>query len=223
MGYIHSFQVLKLFQVVCFNDISMAFRCPVLVKDTGSVNGFYIMSVTVQAQSVWWDHKCCGSSTVVVLGCKRSRPKLLPSRCLWVQNFFHIRWALNVFPTTEPVLFYRPNTEYAEGKVFTGVCLFTGGVCPLREEVGVWPPEMATAAVGTYPTGMQSCSISILRTVRCVLTLSTELTYVFCTGYSRPESVCWRTPLHPSQRSETPSGNLWALKTTTRKLNENFF
>ena len=34
MGYIPIFQVLKLFQVVCFNDISMAFRCPVLVPDT---------------------------------------------------------------------------------------------------------------------------------------------------------------------------------------------
>ena len=30
MGYVPTFQVLKLFQVVCFNDISMAFRCPIL-------------------------------------------------------------------------------------------------------------------------------------------------------------------------------------------------
>ena len=42
MGYVPIFQVLKLFQVVCFNDISMAFRCPVLVQDTASVNGFCI-------------------------------------------------------------------------------------------------------------------------------------------------------------------------------------
>ena len=27
MGYVPIFQVLKLFQVVCFNDISMVFRC----------------------------------------------------------------------------------------------------------------------------------------------------------------------------------------------------
>ena len=31
IGYIPIFQLLKLFQVVCFNDISVAFRCPVLV------------------------------------------------------------------------------------------------------------------------------------------------------------------------------------------------
>ena len=40
MGYVPIFQVLKLFQVVCFNDISMAFRCPVLAPDTASVSGF---------------------------------------------------------------------------------------------------------------------------------------------------------------------------------------
>ena len=31
MCYVHIFQVVKLFRVVCFNDISVAFRCPVLV------------------------------------------------------------------------------------------------------------------------------------------------------------------------------------------------
>ena len=36
MGYVAIFQVLKLFQVVGFNDISMAFRCPVLAPDTAS-------------------------------------------------------------------------------------------------------------------------------------------------------------------------------------------
>ena len=40
MGYVPIFQILKLFPVVCFNDISMAFRCPVLAPDTASVNGF---------------------------------------------------------------------------------------------------------------------------------------------------------------------------------------
>ena len=47
MAYIPIFQVLKLFQVVCFNNISMAFRCPVLVPDTVSVNNFCILSVQV--------------------------------------------------------------------------------------------------------------------------------------------------------------------------------
>ena len=47
IGYALFFQGLKLFQVVCFNDISMVFRCPVLAPDTGSVNGFYIISVPV--------------------------------------------------------------------------------------------------------------------------------------------------------------------------------
>ena len=46
MGYVPIFQVLKLFQVVCFNCISMAFRCPVVVPDT-SVNDFCIISVPV--------------------------------------------------------------------------------------------------------------------------------------------------------------------------------
>ena len=45
MGYVPIFQVLKLLQVVCFNDISMAFRFPVLAPDTASVNCFYIISV----------------------------------------------------------------------------------------------------------------------------------------------------------------------------------
>ena len=46
MGYVPIFQVLKLVQLVCFNDISMAFRCPG-VPDTASVNGFCIISVPV--------------------------------------------------------------------------------------------------------------------------------------------------------------------------------
>ena len=37
MDYVPIFQVLKLFQVVCFNCISMGFRCLVLVPDTASV------------------------------------------------------------------------------------------------------------------------------------------------------------------------------------------
>ena len=41
MGYAHIFQVLKLFQVVCSNDISMA--CSVQAPDTASVNGFCII------------------------------------------------------------------------------------------------------------------------------------------------------------------------------------
>ena len=47
IGYVPIFQVLKLFQVVSFNCISIAFRCPVPVPDTASVNGFYIISVPV--------------------------------------------------------------------------------------------------------------------------------------------------------------------------------
>ena len=47
MVYVPIFQVLKLFQVVCFNEISMAFRCPVLVPDTASVKAFCIISVQV--------------------------------------------------------------------------------------------------------------------------------------------------------------------------------
>ena len=47
MGYVPSFQVLKLFRVVHFKKISMAFRCPVLAPDTASVNGFCIILVLV--------------------------------------------------------------------------------------------------------------------------------------------------------------------------------
>ena len=46
MGYAPIFQVLKLFQVVCFNDISVVFRCPVLAPDTASVNGFCLVPET---------------------------------------------------------------------------------------------------------------------------------------------------------------------------------
>ena len=50
-----------------------------------------------------------------------------------------------------------------EGYVFTGVCLSTGGVC-LSAYWDTTPPEQtspretATAADGTHPTGMHSCS-----------------------------------------------------------------
>ena len=47
MGYVIIFQVLKLFQVVCFNGNSMVFRHPVLVPDTASVKGFCIISAPV--------------------------------------------------------------------------------------------------------------------------------------------------------------------------------
>ena len=53
-GYVPIFQVLRLFQVVCFNDISMAFRCPVLVPDTTSVNGFCIISVPSHCDYTIW-------------------------------------------------------------------------------------------------------------------------------------------------------------------------
>ena len=52
MGYVPIFQVLKLFQVTCFNCISMAFRCLALVPDTPSVNGFCITLVPVPQGSV---------------------------------------------------------------------------------------------------------------------------------------------------------------------------
>ena len=47
IGYVPIFQVLKLFHVVGFNNISMAFRCPVLAPDTASVNDFCIISFLV--------------------------------------------------------------------------------------------------------------------------------------------------------------------------------
>ena len=43
MGFVPIFQVLKLFQVVCFNDILMSLRYP--VPDTAGVNSFCILSV----------------------------------------------------------------------------------------------------------------------------------------------------------------------------------
>ena len=55
MAYVPIFQVLKLFQVMCFNCISMAFRCPVLAPDTASVNAFCILSVPVPVpETVMW-------------------------------------------------------------------------------------------------------------------------------------------------------------------------
>ena len=46
-GYVPIFQGTELFQVMCFNDISITFRCLVLVPDTASVNSFCIISVPV--------------------------------------------------------------------------------------------------------------------------------------------------------------------------------
>ena len=63
MGYVPIFQVLKLFQVVCSNGISMAFRCSFLVRDTASVKGFCMTwsqswSLTrSQTQPMWLYHK----------------------------------------------------------------------------------------------------------------------------------------------------------------------
>ena len=48
MGYVPILLFLKLFQVVCFNDISMALMCPILVPDTANVNVFCIILVPVQ-------------------------------------------------------------------------------------------------------------------------------------------------------------------------------
>ena len=46
-GYVPIFQALKLFQMVCFNDISMAFRSPVLAPDMATVKSFCIILVPV--------------------------------------------------------------------------------------------------------------------------------------------------------------------------------
>ena len=43
MGYVPIFHILKLFQVVCFNCISMDFKCPVLDQNTARVNGLCII------------------------------------------------------------------------------------------------------------------------------------------------------------------------------------
>ena len=54
MGYVPIFQVLKLFQVVCFNCISMVFRCP------ACVNGFCIVCFSPGPR----DSQCEYTSTV---------------------------------------------------------------------------------------------------------------------------------------------------------------
>ena len=86
MGYEPIFQVLKLFQVVCFNDISMAFRCPVLAPDTASMNGFCIISVPVlslslpqsQRQPEWIHHESQRYLT--------SNSDLSPSNSTWNED-----------------------------------------------------------------------------------------------------------------------------------------
>ena len=47
MGYVPIFHILKLFPLVCFNWISVAFKCPVLAPYTTSVNGFCKILVLV--------------------------------------------------------------------------------------------------------------------------------------------------------------------------------
>ena len=46
-GYVPIFHILKLFPLVCFNWISVAFKCPVLAPYTTSVNGFCKILVLV--------------------------------------------------------------------------------------------------------------------------------------------------------------------------------
>ena len=52
MGYLPIFQVPKVFQVVCFTGISMAFRCLVLVPNITSVKGFRILSALVSVTAI---------------------------------------------------------------------------------------------------------------------------------------------------------------------------
>ena len=63
--------------------------------------------------------------------------------------------------------YHRPQTKLRKGNVFTSVCqefCLSGGCIPVCMGGGVClggvcaqPPEMATAADGTHPTGMHSC------------------------------------------------------------------
>ena len=62
------------------------------------------------------------------------------------------------------ILFLPPANEVCEGYVFTGVCLSTGGGG--GEVLECVTGETATAASGTHPTGMHSCSVmKILYTI----------------------------------------------------------
>ena len=55
-----------------------------------------------------------------------------------------------------------------QGNMFTGVCLSTGGCLLLGGGFLLWggclveTPQTATAAGGTYPTGMHSCIENII-------------------------------------------------------------
>ena len=53
--------------------------------------------------------------------------------------------------------FYRPQTKFGQGNMFTGVCLSTGGCLLPGGLPGGDPLRTATAAGGTHPTGMHSC------------------------------------------------------------------
>ena len=80
---------------------------------------------------------------------------------------------------TNSLAFYRPQTKLQEGNGFTPVCdsVHRGGVsqramgsgCTLADTTSprqTPPPQTATEAGGTHPTGMHSCSVKILQ--RCI-------------------------------------------------------
>ena len=107
----------------------------------------------------------------------------------WSPKYYSSLWC--VLKLSRRFHSYRPQRSW-EGYVFTGVCLSTGGclvpggawswvvsalggLVPGRGGAwsGAWypgmhrgspPGETATAADGTHPTGMHSCSSSILHT-----------------------------------------------------------
>ena len=57
-----------------------------------------------------------------------------------------------------PCTLFLPPANLGHGNMFTGMCLSTGGDACSRGVPGGDPPRTATAAGGTYPTGMHSCN-----------------------------------------------------------------
>ena len=85
MGYVPIFGVLKLFQVVCFKCISMAYRCPVLVLDTASVKDFCTISLSVlvvvqvlETASVITPSFCVQNSALSSFTCTERECKSVP-------------------------------------------------------------------------------------------------------------------------------------------------
>ena len=120
--------------------------------------GAFVFIEALISQGQWPPRKCmCGTHPLSIYCCQRIQ---VMTWALWPG--YPQTWIIRVPPCD----IYLPpaNREVCEGYVFTPVCqsfYSQGGLLPGGCLLGGCgdPPEMATAAGGTHPTGIHSCLI----------------------------------------------------------------